>query len=364
MSAKNRADLIAKLHKFVKKEFQVIAAPSNRSVLDHLVYGCCLENSTHEAADEAFAKLQENFFDWNEVRVTTVEELAETAKSVAHPLETALSLKKTLHGVFEHYYQFDLDFLRKENLSKAVQTFEKFRGVSPFVVSHVAQNGLGGHSIPLDRAMLELFYVLGIISESEMRQGRVPGLERTIPKAKGIEFFNLVHQLAVAFENSPFSNNTRDKLVKINAEAKERFPKRGQKVGTVVEPPAKAPAKADAEAAKKPAKKSTKKSDTTEKAAPKKANAAKSTASKTKSASKSASKSAGTKSTAKATSAKSAKAGKKSKVTKAAKPPAKKKKVTKRPASKPIAKKKTTKKPAVKKTTKRPAKKTAKRKPR
>jgi endonuclease-3 len=227
MSAKNRADLITSLHKFVKKENPLVAPPSNRSVLEHMIYGCCLENSTFEAADEAFAKLQENFFDWNEVRVTTTVELAEVAKSLSYPKEAAVSLKKTLHGVFEHYYQFDLDFLRKENLSKAVQTFQKFKGVSPFVVSYVAQNGLSGHSIPIDRSMLNLFYVLGIVTEEEAAKGRIPGLERTIPKAKGAEFFQQTHPFAVAYVSSPFNTTIREKILKINSEAKERFPKRG-----------------------------------------------------------------------------------------------------------------------------------------
>jgi len=71
MSAKNRADLIVKLYKAVKKDFQPITPPSNRTVIDHAIYACCLENSTAEEADESLAKLQENYFDWNEVRVTT-----------------------------------------------------------------------------------------------------------------------------------------------------------------------------------------------------------------------------------------------------------------------------------------------------
>lgn len=227
MSAKKRADLINKLQKFAKKEYQVVSPPSNRSVLEHMMYGCCLENSTFEAADEALAKLQENYFDWNEVRVTTTAELAEACRSLSDPLEAASCLKKTLHGVFEHYYQFDLDFLRKENLSKAVQTFQKFNGVSPFVVSYAAQYGLGGHSIPIDRSAMSLFYVLGIVSVDEAAKARVPGLERTISKAKGAEFFVLVHQLSVAFASSPFNSAVRDKLLKINPSAKERFPKRG-----------------------------------------------------------------------------------------------------------------------------------------
>ena len=229
MSAKNRADLINKLNKVAKKEYDFIKPLSNRTVFEHMLYGCCLENSTYEAADEAFAKLQENFCDWNEVRVTTIDELAEVGKNLGNPHESATSVKQTLYGVFEKYFTYDLDFLKKENLSKAVATFETMKGVTPFVISYVAQNGLGGHSIPIDRSTMSLFYVLGIVSEDEAQKGRVPGLERTIAKSKGIEFFVLIHQLAVDFANTPFSSKVREKLLQINPDAKERFPKRASK---------------------------------------------------------------------------------------------------------------------------------------
>lgn len=334
MSAKNRADLITKLHKFVKKEYQVITPPSNRSVLEHMIYGCCLENSTFDAADDAFARIQENYFDWNEVRVTTVAELAESCRNLSDPTAAAKSLKKTLHGIFEHYYQFDLDFLKKENLSKAVQTFQKFNGVSQFVVSYVAQNGLGGHSIPLDRSLMRLFYVTGIVTEDESKKERVPGLERTIAKAKGAEFSILVHQLAVAFNSAPFSTAIRAKILKINGDAKERFPKRASRKK---EPEKKAPAKKDLGKAVAKAKPVAKKAAT--KAKP----AAKKTATKAK---KKVVKKAAAKSTKKSAAKSTKKAAAKS---------------TKKATPKPVKKAKATKKVAKKKT---PAKRLSKKKPR
>ena len=336
MSAKQRADLITKLYKFVKKNYQVIDFPSNRTVLEHLIYGCCLENSTFEAADEAFAKLQENYFDWNEIRVTTIAELTEVTKGLGDPPAAGASVKKTLQGVFEHYYQFDLDFLRKENLSKAVLTFQKCRGVSPFVVSHVAQNGLGGHSIPLDTAIMGLFYVLGIVTRDEAFKGKVSGLERTIPKAKGAEFFNLVHQFAVEFANSPFKPAIREKISKLSPIAKDRFPKRGKKILEPIEPKKPAPkpaeAEAEAEAEAKPTKKDAAKSKS---AKPVKKKAAAKPAKKAKAAKKPAKKGA----------------------KKATKKVAKKKVVKKKASKKKVTKKKATKK-------KSPSKSIKKRKPR
>ena len=185
--------MIVKLYKAVKKDFQPITPPSNRTVIDHAIYACCLENSTAEEADESLAKLQENYFDWNEVRVTTDRELATTVKSLTDPLQAATRVKKMLYGIFETYYQFDLEFLKKENLGKAVQSFNKMVGVTPFAISYISQHGLGGHSIPTDKALLDLMHVLGIISEDEATKGKIPGLERAIPKAKGMEFLSLIH---------------------------------------------------------------------------------------------------------------------------------------------------------------------------
>lgn len=227
MSATNRVQLTNKLFKVARKHYTPISPLSSRGVIDHMLYACCLENSLDETADESFAKLEGQYFDWNEVRVTTTAELMETMKNLYHPEAAAASLKKVLHGVFEAFYEFDLDFLRKENLRKTIQKFESFRGVSPFVVAYTVQNALGGHSIPLDDAMISLLVVLGIANEQEAANRKIVGLERTIPKSKGVEFFSVVHQLATAFYKAPHSPDLRKIVTSIAPDAKDRFPKRG-----------------------------------------------------------------------------------------------------------------------------------------
>ena len=130
-------------------------------------------------------------------------------------MECANRVKKALYGVFENFYQFDLEFLKKENLSKAVAQMSKFKGMSSYVVSYVAQMGLGGHSIPLDRSRMLLFHTLGIASDDDIKAGRIPGLERVIAKNKGVEFSGLVHFLAVKYSKSPFNKDTRATLLKL-----------------------------------------------------------------------------------------------------------------------------------------------------
>ena len=232
----NRAALINKLFKVAKKHFELIKPPADRPVMEHMLYACCLEDTEYEIADEVFAKLQQDFFEWNEVRVTTVKELSEVMKKVYQPEVAALRLRRTLHGMFEAHYQFDLEFLKRDNLGRAMQTMERYRGITPFIVSYTAQSGLAGHSIPVDNSLLYLLYIIGAINESELEKRKIPGLARIIPKAKGVEFSSYVHQLAVAFYKSPHSKKIRDIILEISKDAKDRFPKRGAKKKTEEEP--------------------------------------------------------------------------------------------------------------------------------
>ncbi len=74
MASSNRAALLTKSHKVLKRRFKAVAAPTDRSLLEHLLFACCLENSTHEQAEKVYAQLAEQFFDWNEIRVSTLRE--------------------------------------------------------------------------------------------------------------------------------------------------------------------------------------------------------------------------------------------------------------------------------------------------
>lgn len=261
MGTSNRAALLTKTHKALKKHYTP-AAPADRPLLAQMLFALCLENSSFEAAEKVLFELENGFFDWNEVRVSTVTELAELMTTLHDARQQAANVKRTLQSVFEATYSFDLEAMKKKNLGQAVKELEKLPGVTPFAVAFVTQTSLGGHAIPLDRGALEALFVLGIASDKEAASGTVPGVERAIPKNKGVEFGSLLHQLGVDLLARPFSNEVRDVFTSIAPDAKERLPKRGAKKAAAApveievkeEKPAPQRGKAPAPAAKKKAK--------------------------------------------------------------------------------------------------------------
>ena len=225
MAPTKRADIIKRTHKMLARHYKPVN-PTERSVFEQLLYAVCLEDSRFEAADECFARLQESYYDWNEVRVTTVRELSEIMRGLHDPVRAATLVKQTLHSVFEAIYNFDLEAARKQNLGVTIKQLGHYRGTTPFSVSYVVQNCLGGHSIPVSEKGLVIMYALGIIDEKERNSQSVPGLERAISKNKGIEFGSILQQLAADFAASPFNSNVRALLLEIQPDAKERLPKR------------------------------------------------------------------------------------------------------------------------------------------
>jgi hypothetical protein len=228
MATTNRPALIKKTHRVLKQHYKPVPAEP-RPLLEQLLFACCLENTPYPLAEKTYNHLRSSFFDWNEVRVSTVTELAEAMSTLPNPAAAAANVKRVLQGVFETTYSFDLEQLKKQNIGVGIKKLEKLQGAA-FVVAYGTQTALGGHSIPLDLAALETLYVLGIATEKEAHSGVVAGLERAIPKNKGIEFGSLLHQLAAEFHGNSQSPSVRKVLLSIAADAKDRFPKRGAKI--------------------------------------------------------------------------------------------------------------------------------------
>ena len=92
------------------------------------------------------------------------------------------------------------------------------------------QAALGGHSVPIDATAMKVMQVLDLVKEKDVAAGSVPGLERAIPKNKGIEFGSLLHRFAVDFAATPHKPDLKKILLEIDPEAGPRLPKRRTKV--------------------------------------------------------------------------------------------------------------------------------------
>ena len=227
-TAAERQKLVAKLHKVLKTHYSPRLPDTSRPLLEQVLFACCLENADYDAAEKAFTQLLENSFDLNEVRVTTVAELAELLVGLPDPSKAALSLRRALQAVFESSYSFSLEQVKKQSVSQGVKSLEGLQALTPFVQVYITSTALGGHGIPLDQGGLTALYLTGIISHEDYEQGAAPGLDRLVTKKIGKEFGSLLHHFGADLIASLHGGKVKKILAEITSEAKDRMPKRGE----------------------------------------------------------------------------------------------------------------------------------------
>src|SRR5438309_4094106 len=162
----NKQRLLAQLFSAHKKGHEP-AGPEARPVLEQFIYGLCREGTTRDNADRAYRGLQERFYDWNEIRVSSAREVEETFHGLPEADRRAERLINFLQEVFETTFSFDLESLHKKGLKQAAKQLARYQAANDYVVAWVIQQTLGGHAIPLDGPSLLALRRLGFIEDEQ-----------------------------------------------------------------------------------------------------------------------------------------------------------------------------------------------------
>src|SRR5438128_232219 len=137
--------------------------PPARPVLEQFLFAICREGTTRDLADQAYKNLQEQFYDWNEVRVSSVRELADAMGDIPEAEHRAQRIIDFLQEVFETTFSFDLEPLQKRGLKLAAKQLARYQAANDYAVAWVVQQSLAGHAVPLDNPSMRLLRRLGLL---------------------------------------------------------------------------------------------------------------------------------------------------------------------------------------------------------
>lgn len=171
-----------------------------RPVLEQFIFALCRENATDEQARQAFENLRTKFFDWNEIRVSSVRELEDAMAGLADAESRAQRLIAFLQEVFETTFSFDLEPLQKKGLKQASKQITRYGAANDYVGAWVTQRTLGGHAIPIDSPTLRCAKRIGLLeTATEDIEAARASLEHLVPKAKGPQFTDAISNVAEQF---------------------------------------------------------------------------------------------------------------------------------------------------------------------
>lgn len=193
----NKQRVLTQLFGTAKNRYQPAEA---RPVLEEFLYALCREGTTHELADRAYDNLKQRFFDWNEIRVSSIREVEEALGDLPDAEKRAERLINLLQEVFETTFSFDLESLHKKGLKQAAKHLARFQASSEYAVAWVVQRTLGGHAIPVDAPSMRCLRRLGLVDEDQADADALrASLEHLIPKAKGPLFNEMLSTVAFEF---------------------------------------------------------------------------------------------------------------------------------------------------------------------
>jgi hypothetical protein len=77
------------------------------------------------------------------------------------------------------------------------------------MLAYVTQHAFGGHTIPVSDSIMHILLMTGIVTSAEAEKHQTPGLERAIPKSKGLEFSSTLHLMAAEYRMAPSGKNIK-----------------------------------------------------------------------------------------------------------------------------------------------------------
>jgi hypothetical protein len=166
-----------------------------RSVVDSIIYGIICERLSEKQTQDALKRFWEYFVDWNDLRVSRPEEIAELLGTDSpQNRETALTITKFLQRIFNESHQISLEYLQKTGKRPARAKLEKFEELSSFVIDYCMLTSLGGHTIPLTEKMIE-YLKANVLVDAAADARTIEGfLTKQIPAKNGYEFYEFLRE--------------------------------------------------------------------------------------------------------------------------------------------------------------------------
>jgi len=190
---------VHKLYRLLKRKYPKAKKLIYDEPVEALIHAIISEKMSETATQSAIKRFADYFVDWNDLRVSRLEEIVEVlGADTSVTRDIALALTSALGAVFDRYNMVSLKALKKIGKRPARQTLEKMNGLSRFVVSYCMLTSLHGHAIPLTKKMIDYLRSKQLIHPDADEQQIEGFLARQISAENAYGFYALLRRQSEA----------------------------------------------------------------------------------------------------------------------------------------------------------------------
>ncbi|MBR4834435.1 MAG: hypothetical protein IKU86_08935 [Thermoguttaceae bacterium] len=193
----SRQKELKKIYKKLKKRYpdEPVVLARDRKLLEHLVFAVFLENAKRETACAAFDAMERYYIDWNEIRVSTANEIVDVVGPIPDATRVGERLRRFLQWIFDATYKFDLEDLRARGRDAVVEFLKTVPFSTPFMNDYAALFGCGEGSLPLSEGAMRALRLLDFVVVSADGREIVPELDGAFEGDEALDFFFALHEL-------------------------------------------------------------------------------------------------------------------------------------------------------------------------
>jgi len=194
-NSKEHAQRLQKLYRALKRVHPKVEKVSYDDPIEALIHGIVSERLSEVATQRAMKGFRETFVDWNDLRVSRVEEIVEVLhEDTAASRATAFALTTALRAVFDEYHVLSLQTLKKVGKRPAKQALEHLDGMDAYVVGYCMLTSLQGHAIPLTGQMADYLKQHEVVDPVADESDIEGFLTRQIAAKNAYEFYELLRR--------------------------------------------------------------------------------------------------------------------------------------------------------------------------
>lgn len=224
-NSKEYSRKIQGLYRTLSQKHAKVQKVGHEQVVDAIIHALVSEHLTEQETESALQRFAGTFVDWNDLRVSRVEEIVEALGGDTPAMRAVASaIIRVLNGVFNEYHKVSLEALRKVGKRPARQALEKIDGISRFAVDYCMLTSLHGHAIPLTEKMTEYLKDNELVGPNADEQQIEGFLTKQIPAKSGYEFYALLRR-----ESETAKSSRKKRAATTGPETSEAKPKARKK---------------------------------------------------------------------------------------------------------------------------------------
>jgi endonuclease III len=194
-NSKEYSTRLQKLYRGLKRVHPKVEKVTHDDPIDAVIHGIVGEYAGDAATLRAIKGFRTTFVDWNDLRVSRMEEIVELLQEDTTASRAAASaLVTALRAIFDEYHTLSLHLLKKMGKRPAKQAIEALDGIGHFAVSYCMLTSLQGHAIPLTEAMATYLRQNEIVDPEADAQDIEGFLTRQVAAKNAYEFYSLLRR--------------------------------------------------------------------------------------------------------------------------------------------------------------------------